>query len=147
LTTVAASKTQIASDLQFTGGFKFKGKAKVFPCTLGVANRFFGVDAAYIGFAGTAYKIAEAVEYMKSEGDKKPPRLDLQCVALTNDQRLFGSDNFAHWFEIGSPYYAIGSGQPYAMAAMTEGKTPIEACKIAAKLDPNTGMGYKKYEF
>jgi ATP-dependent protease HslVU (ClpYQ) peptidase subunit len=35
--------------------------------------------------------------------------------------------------------FAIGSGCKYAMAAMACGKTPAEAIKVAAKLDPFTG--------
>lgn len=39
----------------------------------------------------------------------------------------------------GSGRYAIGSGQAYALGALTAGATPIEAVKIAASFDAFTG--------
>ena len=44
-------------------------------------------------------------------------------------------------WRIEAPFYAIGTGRDYAMAAMHLGKTSKEAVEIAALFDPNTGMG------
>ena len=124
------------------------GKTKIYEPTAEVCTKLFGSDyAAYIGFAGKAYQIAEAVAYLASNAEEKIPRLPLTCLALTSDQRILLSDNFAHWYEIGQDYIAIGSGAAFAMAALAEGKSPLEACKIASKLDSNTGMGFKTYKF
>jgi len=37
------------------------------------------------------------------------------------------------------PYFAVGSGQQFATAAMYMGATAEEAVKVAMALDPNTG--------
>lgn len=37
------------------------------------------------------------------------------------------------------PFYAIGSGAHYALAAMACGKSAVEAVRIAARFDPGTG--------
>lgn len=124
-----------------------KTKTKIWMPHIEVSQRFFKRDKSYIGFAGTAYRIAEAVEWMTEIGGKVPRFPGLQCLALTDDQRLFYSDNFAHWVESETPYASIGSGMQFAIVALGDGKDPIDACKVAAKYDPNTGLGYKKYEF
>lgn len=41
------------------------------------------------------------------------------------------------------PYFAVGSGAAYAMAAMALGKSPIEAVKFASKFDVNTNNKVK----
>lgn len=148
MTTIAATRTEIACDLQFTGDYKMRGKTKIYDVTAEVCQKLFGSDnATWVGFAGKAYKIAEAVEYLASDASEKVPRLELQCLALTSDQRILCSDNFAHWYESGQDFLAIGSGAAFAMVALGDGKTPLEACKVASKFDPNTGMGYKNYKF
>lgn len=43
------------------------------------------------------------------------------------------------WTKIREPFYAIGSGAGYAMAAMYAGADAIEACKIGAMMDPFSG--------
>jgi ATP-dependent protease HslVU (ClpYQ) peptidase subunit len=37
------------------------------------------------------------------------------------------------------PYYAIGSGRCYALAAMHAGADAVKACKIGAEMDPFSG--------
>lgn len=147
MTTIAANKKQIACDLQLTGGFKMKAKTKIWEPHTAVSERFFKTDRSYIGFAGTAYRIAEAVEWLLEPSGRVPRFPGMQCLALTNDQRLFYSDNFAHWIESETPVAAVGSGMQFAIVALGDGKDPIDACKVASKYDPNTGCGYKKYEF
>lgn len=43
----------------------------------------------------------------------------------------------------GAKFFAIGSGAPYALAAMYAGATAAEAVKIAAKIDTSTGLPVK----
>jgi hypothetical protein len=42
-------------------------------------------------------------------------------------------------YPIKERFWAIGTGSGYAIAAMYLGKNPIEAIRIAALFDPNTG--------
>lgn len=37
-------------------------------------------------------------------------------------------------------YFAIGAGGPYALGAMLAGKSAVEACKIACRLDNTCGL-------
>jgi ATP-dependent protease HslVU (ClpYQ) peptidase subunit len=43
----------------------------------------------------------------------------------------------------GAKFWAIGSGAPYALAAMYAGASATEAVKIAAKIDTSTGLPVK----
>lgn len=62
----------------------------------------------------------------------------------------------AHWdkdldedigiWEISLPFSAVGSGKEFAMGAMASGKTAIDAVRIAASLDINSGPPYYQYE-
>ncbi len=115
--------------------------------TKDVSNYFFEIDRCFVGFSGKMDRIAEAVGYLSSEGKKKPPRLDLVGIALGEDKKIWRTDNFSHWYEIGDSYHAIGSGCDFAMGALGEGKSPIEAVRIAGKWDTGTGLGYKEYKF
>jgi hypothetical protein len=46
---------------------------------------------------------------------------------------------------VNEPFFAIGSGAPFAQTSMLLGWTPKEAIAAATKLDPMTGMGIKEY--
>jgi hypothetical protein len=147
MTTIAVNKSSIACDLQATGAFKFKVKDKIYVPTKEVSALLFETDKSFVGFSGKLDKIAEALFHLHGEGKKKFPRLDLVGIALTDDKKIWRTDNFAYWYEIGDPYHAIGSGCEFAMAALGDGKAPIDAVKIAAKWDTGTGLGYKEYKF
>lgn len=43
------------------------------------------------------------------------------------------------WQKIDMPYYAVGSGSYYAMAAMDAGASAVEAVEIAMRRDPYSG--------
>ena len=42
---------------------------------------------------------------------------------------------------ISHPFYAVGSGEEFAMALLHVGKTAIEAVKITSELCPSCGLG------
>jgi hypothetical protein len=72
---------------------------------------------------------------------KKLPPPKLECVnALRIDLKgriwLYEGNI---WQRITIPYYAIGSGSIFAMAAMDAGASAIEAAKIGAKRDVYSG--------
>ena len=73
---------------------------------------------------------------------KKPPRLaGGEGLILTNDGKIWTFSNPTVWININQPFYAVGSGMLYAMGAMEQGATPVEAVKAAIKHDPSTGYG------
>lgn len=43
------------------------------------------------------------------------------------------------WIEVKEPFYAIGTGAPYALAAMRAGADAIQAAEIGTAMDPNSG--------
>ena len=102
----------------------------------------------YVGFSGDVDGIPDVVDfYHNIEDYKKPPKVNVECLVLTEDKKLFTFVNPGKWLQIKEKYYAVGSGAQFAMGAMEAGKTPLEAVKIASKKDPMTGMGFKNYKF
>lgn len=143
MTTIAASKTQIACDLQATGAYKFKLKTKIrkfsaHPKTL--------KEDYYAGYSGELGESLRMFEWLQAPDEMSRPR-NTKCnfLFLTVSGRLYMADSPdpQQWYEVDGPYAAIGSGSPFAMAAMLAGKTPTEAVKIACKMDSNSGMGVK----
>jgi len=145
MTTIAATKSQIACDVQAThpSGMKFKIKTKVheFYQPLIYPTKF------YMGFCGSLDSVVPAIDFFTDPTQyKKPPKIsNAEFMVLTEDKKLFMFYNPAQWIAIDQPYYAIGSGMCYAMGAMAAGKTPLEAVKLAAKYDAGTGLGYKSF--
>ena len=145
ITTIAANKFEIASDLQFTHhtGHKFKGSTKIHEM---YSPRLYP-KPFYVGFCGGAQVCQQVVQWLSDPTDKPPKVSNAEFLILTQDKKMFTFNNPTNWLEIKEPYYAIGSGMQYAAGAMAAGKSPLEAVKIAAKHDNNTGMGYKTFSF
>lgn len=77
--------------------------------------------------------------YIALEKHYGPPKLDHVCGLLIN---LDGSMELYEgniWVKIKSPFYAIGTGAAYAMAAMHAGATAEKAAAIGAMMDPYSG--------
>lgn len=145
MTTIAATKSSIACDLQVTSGdMKFKCKDKIYS--------FDGHPATYptpymVGYAGALENCMAILDWL-ADPTEKPPRGSKYCsfLALTHDGKLFLFQNPTKWIEIDEPYASIGSGSPIALGALASGKTPKEAVLIASKVDINSGLGVKSYE-
>jgi 20S proteasome alpha/beta subunit len=60
---------------------------------------------------------------------------------------MFVFDDPSAWLVVDQPYYAIGSGSPFALGALAQGASAKEAVEAAAKSDPFTGMGVKSYNW
>lgn len=150
MTTVAVSKKSMtmASDLQLThsGGMKFKCNGKMFELPAESATAIFGTPKVVVGFAGSVDAITQCMDYFAAPWEyEKPPNVkNIEIVGLTGDKTIFTAWNLKQFVTVNEPFYSIGSGMQYAMAAMSSGKEPIDACKIAGKYDPSTGLGYKE---
>ena len=146
MTTIAVSKYMMAGDKQFShsGGLIMTGKTKIHEIPADVSRDMFGVKRAFVGFAGNADAFADAIGYLFSPSDKAPKIRGVEMIMLTNKGEIYHATNFRNWLQICDPYFAIGSGMQFAMAAMASGKDPFEAVKIASKYDPNTGRGFNK---
>lgn len=149
MTTVAANKTTIASDLQYTyGQTRFKGKTKIFDFPKEKAQFVLRTDRAYAGVAGNADQIAHLVEWLHDgEPHSKVPKLkNLELLVLTGEGKLYWGKGLSAFLQIDEPFWAIGSGMDFAIGAMKRGATPLEAVKIAAKSDVNTGLGFQEFK-
>lgn len=145
MTTIAASRTQIAGDRQAThsGGMKFKIKTKI----LTFHSSIYPVPF-HVGLCGNLENFPEICNYFQyPEEYKKPPKITgTEGVVLTEKGELFMFFKPGMWMKLDQPFYAVGSGMHFAMGAMEQGASPYEAVKAASKLDPNTGMGVTKIE-
>jgi ATP-dependent protease HslVU (ClpYQ) peptidase subunit len=150
MTTVAVSKKTMtmASDLQLThsGGLKFKCNGKMFELPIQSAQALFNTDKVVVGFAGGVDAITQCMDYFSAPWEyEKPPNVkNIEIVGLTGNKAIFTAWNLKQFVAVNEPFYSIGSGMNYAMAAMASGKEPLEACKIAGKFDCNTGLGYRE---
>lgn len=147
MTTVAVDRFSIACDRQFThsGGHCFRGKTKIYMLPTETSIGLFGCEMSAIGFAGNADQICTALDFLfDQEADTCPKIKGLEMVAITSKKEIWTSFTLRNWMLVDQPYYAIGSGTPFALGALEAGKTPLQACKVASKMDANTGMGFRE---
>lgn len=147
MTTIAANKNSIACDLQFThsSGLKFKGKSKILKLSTEMSESLFGADKAFIGFCGSGDTWGNVVHWLIVPEGKPPRCRDIEFLALDSNKNIYHGTNLSNWMIIAEPFFSIGSGMQYAIGALTAGKTPKEAIKVASKHDPMTGMGFHEY--
>ena len=143
MTTVAVNKNMMAGDRQFThaSGMKMLGRTKIIEVPL---PEIFECRRAFLGFAGNADVFSNVVGWLHDPTGKPPKCRDIEMLMLTDKGTIMHGTNLSNWTEICNPHYAIGSGMQYAQAAMSLGKDPYEAVRVASKHDAMTGMGYNK---
>lgn len=145
MTTIACNKKSLACDLQATGNYKFKLKTKAIVAEKNGYTDRFNTEKLVLGAAGALQELCDVWPFVFDPTGKVPKTRNVTYLMLTKEKKLMHSENFVNWVNIDQPFFSIGSGSPYAMTAMELGKTPIEACRIASKYDPGTGMGYKQF--
>lgn len=146
MTTIACDRKELAGDLQFTeqgSGFKFKGKTKIYKFAAHPTT--FDDCDFMVGFAGTASNIITVAEFFTlPETFPRPPKVKgLSGLVFTKKGDLFIFDDYDKWLIVNERYAAIGSGGAIALGAMSAGKSPTEAVKIAGKHDAYTGFGIR----
>jgi len=102
------------------------------------------IDDYLIGTAGGVADSERFIQWLKAGGEDECPKGSYSALIIDPRGRL-------REIESGSllprprnaKFAAIGSGAPYAIAAMWAGATAIEAVKIAAKIDTSTGLPVK----
>lgn len=140
MTTVATDGKSLATDAQWTGDFK----------SYGGLNKILQHEGHVFGAAGTDSSIYKFYEWIKAGQPSERPQIrtaerdSLIVLELTPTGRLFA------WYDdltrVPAPIpFAVGSGGPFAMAAMLCGKSPRDAVKIAAQLDPGTSGKISNY--
>jgi len=75
---------------------------------------------------------------LTDKGGEADDDLDIEAIELRPDG-IYVYEGILTAVKIKNQFYAIGSGAPYALAAMRLGLSPKEAVAIAAEFDPGTG--------
>lgn len=151
MTTIATNHEMMASDLQAThgNGMKFKMTNKCMKLSPEVSKYLFEAERAVVGAAGNVDSLGDAWGFLSNplDYDGKVPKVKkCEFLAVTSNKEILFSYDLRVWTKVNGKFYAIGSGSPYAMGAMTNGSSPREAVVAATKLDANTGMGIQTFE-
>lgn len=67
-------------------------------------------------------------------GDVKPDSFSILMIKK-NGEVFFANDNYGFSGPLDAPFYAIGSGRKYALAALHLGKSAVEAVEVACIFD------------
>lgn len=148
MTTVAVNKKMMAGDKKFVhmSGTSLVGATKIWEIPDTTAKSLFGCKRVFIGGAGNADAFGKMVNYLWLPEGKPPKLRDVEMIMLNDKGQIYHATTFSNWLEVRQPFFAIGSGMQFAIAAMESGKTPYEAVRIASKFDNNTGKGFNKLE-
>jgi ATP-dependent protease HslVU (ClpYQ) peptidase subunit len=133
MTTIAYSGGCMAADTQVSaGGRKFRThKVKRLKCG---------------GLIGSSGKLADILKIQRwaeagfPEADKPDfgDEGEFECLIVTGAGDVYLLDEDMELMPFMDAFIAVGSGGPYAMAAMECGRNPAEAVAVAAKFDANT---------
>lgn len=110
-------------------------------------TKIYQIGDAMVGVSGTLTLALEMIEWLRAGAamdrlpDFQKTQEDYQPLMMVRDRKIWVYEQGGTPFHVESPYYAIGSGSRYAMAAMWCGKTAIEAVTCASELDTGCGMG------
>jgi 20S proteasome alpha/beta subunit len=137
MTTICWDGTTLAADKRATNG------GLIFTVT-----KIFRVRGCLVSAAGDFDRIMESIAWFADGADpaKLPPhhRSNDDYVGLL----VIWPNGLIEKYERGpvpykieSPFFAVGSGRDFAMAAMHLGKTAVEAVEVAMALDAGTGNG------
>jgi ATP-dependent protease HslVU (ClpYQ) peptidase subunit len=148
MTTIACNQLGMAADKQFThnGGMKMTGKTKIYELPSEASVALFDSPKVFVGFAGNADNFIDAIQWLHNPKEKTPKVKGIEMLLLNHKGYIFHATTLTNWTRIMDKSYSVGSGMHFAQAAMLAGKTPLEAVKIASKLDPSTGCGFNYLE-
>jgi len=136
VTVVVASRREMAADTQWTvHGAVMRAK------------KIYRVRGALIGISGdVASGLLFVRWYERGCPEDGVPDLHEEFGALVLDQAgIFQYDDSCFPMPVFGDFWAIGSGTPYALAAMHLEKTPEEAAHVACALDESCGAPVEVY--
>lgn len=136
MTTIAYRDGVLAADSLVTlGGTKVHGSYQ----------KIRRIGDYLIGTAGSVAACQAFVEWLKSGDDAHaPPKGEYGALIVDPRGRVREIENGSVLpAPRGAKFFALGSGGPFALAAMYAGASATEAVKIAAKIDTNTGLPVK----
>ena len=127
MTTIACTCSEIASDSQASDD------------TICHVKKLFRVPGGILGFSGVASSGPRLAYWLINERRGDPPDMDGTNAVLITGVDIYLFDESPHPYSLEDKFAALGTGSMAALSAMHCGKTPAEAVKIAAKIDPFTG--------
>lgn len=140
MTTIAWDGKTLAADKMMSDGCFKAIKTKIRKCAVGL-----------LGASGDARYTAAAMDWVECMDKDAPfprsPDKDetVYVMHVHPDGKLDVYFNCEHPTRVESPYYALGSGRDFALAAMHLGYEAVWAIKVASELDINTGMGVDSF--
>lgn len=142
MTTIAFDGRTLASDGQVSGGYISSYKYK----------KIFSKNGWLIGAAGRLSECAMFIEWFekwlhaqegREQGIKVDPvepfdREEFTALVISPERECMVFESGRDMFEVEAPF-AIGSGSPFAIAAMKAGAGAKKAVEVAIDLDPYSG--------
>lgn len=104
-------------------------------------------DGSLLGTTGDFTGGLAVISWIEAGADpeKLPRRQDTDdwvgVIQVRPDRTVWLYERGAVPFQVLSPNFALGSGQPFAATAMYLGHSAREAVEIACALDPHSGKG------
>lgn len=143
MTVIAWDGQTLAADKRGTSsGLRFK-VTKIFRTSIGL----IGVDGNYdvcmelLDWIRNGQVVSN---YPKSqENDSRYSYL----ILIKPDKQIYRYERGPIPFKVEEPYFAVGSGRDFALAAMYIGKTAKEAVEIASHFQTDCGDGVDELEF
>lgn len=94
-----------------------------------------------VGASGGVADCEKFIQWLTSNGDADPPKGEYHALVVSpkgHVREIEGGHALPRPRK--AQFYAIGSGAPFALAAMYAGADAVTAVKIAAKIDTATGL-------
>lgn len=137
MTVIAWDGTTLAADkLANNGGLIMK------------VTKLFKVRGCLVGGTGDFDRVMEVIAWFAAgaEPSKLPPFQRSNedwtgLLVIEPDKTILKYERSTVPHKIESPFWAIGSGRDFAMAAMHLGKSACEAVEVASDLCTSCGMG------
>jgi hypothetical protein len=96
-------------------------------------------DGGLFGAAGYLSEAMAVVEWLNQGGDKPKVTADKFHAILIREGALFMLEDNLIPVKHENPFFAVGSGRDFAVAAMFLGKSAAEAVRVAHEFDTDTG--------
>lgn len=130
MTVIAANLREIAGDSRVVCGSVFY-----------TAKKVFRIGNALVGVAGDAGLTTKFLAWFRKECPPDEIGMTLDddhtfSALVLRDSGLYVFNDCTEPDHIDSRFFAIGVGADIAMTAMTLGKSPEEAVKLACRIDP-----------
>lgn len=105
------------------------------------------INGHLIGVAGGVADCATFLDWCRAGGElteTKAPEGSYQALVIDPSGKATEVECGKYLPRMNrTKFHAIGSGAPFALAAMYAGATAVEAVKIATKIDTNSGLPVK----